>query len=181
MITLGWPQVGKDSYIDPKASVLGNVMIGEGVYVAPFASIRADEPGSAIIIEDRANVQDGVVIHALRDSSVRVGRGTTLGHACIVHGPCDIGERCLVGFGALVFRSTLGDDSAVLHRAVAIETAVPPGRMVRIGHILTAGESVDDLPPVCDDTNQLMESAHNVNFQLAIAYSCRDSRGRPSI
>jgi carbonic anhydrase/acetyltransferase-like protein (isoleucine patch superfamily) len=174
MITLGAPRVGKDSFIDPKASVLGNVIIGEGVYVAPFASIRADEPGSAIIIEDRANVQDGVVIHALRNSTVRVGRGTTLGHACIVHGPCEIGERCLVGFGALIFRSTLGDGSAVLHRAVAVETSIPPGRMVKVGRIITSDDSVNDLPPVCSDTAGLMESAHDVNFQLAIAYSSQD-------
>jgi carbonic anhydrase/acetyltransferase-like protein (isoleucine patch superfamily) len=175
MIVLGRPSVGKGSFIDPKASVLGNVIIGDGVYIAPFASIRADEPGSRIIIGDRANVQDGVVIHALRGSTVMIGRGTTLGHACIVHGPCEIGERCFVGFGAVVFRGMLGDHSAVLHRSVVTNASIPSGRMVRTGAVITSNEGVNDLPPICPETFGLMESAHEVNYQLAIAYSRRDS------
>jgi carbonic anhydrase/acetyltransferase-like protein (isoleucine patch superfamily) len=175
MTSIGRPLVGNGSYVDPKASVLGNVRIGKGVYVAPFASLRADEPGSSIVISDGANVQDGVVVHALRGSSVFVGEGSTLGHACIVHGPCEIGSGCMIGFGALVFRSAIGGGSAVLHRAIVNNARVPEGRMVAMGALVGSDADASDLPPVCADTLTLMDSARSVNAMLASAYSSDSS------
>jgi len=52
------------SYVDPMASVIGNVRIANNVYVGPFASLRGDE-GQSIYVGKYSNVQDGVVIHGL--------------------------------------------------------------------------------------------------------------------
>ncbi len=58
------PRIGATAFIHPLASVLGNVELGERVFVAPGASVRGDE-GQPIHIGAGSNVQDGVVVHAL--------------------------------------------------------------------------------------------------------------------
>ena len=108
------PQVDRTAYIDPAARVIGNVRIGANVYVGPQAVIRADETGanrkvSPVIIEAECNVQDGVIIHALGGTEVKIGKRTSLAHGCVIHGPCTIGDNCFVGFKAVVYNSTLSD------------------------------------------------------------------------
>jgi carbonic anhydrase/acetyltransferase-like protein (isoleucine patch superfamily) len=61
------PVVGASAAIHPSAVVIGNVQIGEKVFVGPHAVIRADEPCpagkvEAIVIEREVNIQDGVII-----------------------------------------------------------------------------------------------------------------------
>jgi carbonic anhydrase/acetyltransferase-like protein (isoleucine patch superfamily) len=173
MIVLGKPEIDITAFVDPTASVLGNVRIGPGVYVAPHASIRADEPGSSIVLEGGCNVQDNVVVHALRDSTVVIGAGSTLAHGCIVHGPCVVGKRCFVGFGAVLFHCTMLDEAVVLHRALVTNCIVPEARMVSSGAIIeSAGAASFNEVPL--DTRRFVESAHEVNFQLAQAYNSRN-------
>ncbi len=175
MISLGRPEIDQSAFIDPMASVLGNVFIGEGVYVAPHASLRADEPGSSIIIEGHCNVQDNVVIHALRDSVVRVGASSTLAHGCIVHGPCEIGKRCFIGFGSVLFHCSLLDDSAVMHRALVTNAVIPSSRMVASGAIIEAPVEMSDLIEIPQETRRFIDSAHEINVQLAHAYNSESS------
>ncbi len=98
-----WPQVDPSAYIDPTAQLMGNVHIGPRVYVGPNAVIRADETDSKgmvlpIVIAPKCNIQDGVVIHAIGGTNVTIGLKTSLAHGCIIHGPCNLGQRCFMGF-----------------------------------------------------------------------------------
>lgn len=109
-----WPQVDSTAYIDPTAQIIGKIDIGAKVFVGPNAVVRADETDdngnvSPIEIGPECNVQDGVIIHALGGTKVTVGQRTSLGHGCIIHGPCTLGDGCFVGFGAKVFDAILGD------------------------------------------------------------------------
>jgi len=112
-----YPRVSEDTWISQTAIIVGDVTIADDVFVAPNAVIRADEPGSSIVIESGCNVQDNVVIHALSNSEVLIGSNTSLAHGCIVHGPCLIGEECFIGFGAVVFDCIIGNDTLILHNA----------------------------------------------------------------
>ncbi|MBL7187913.1 MAG: carbonate dehydratase [Phycisphaerae bacterium] len=136
-----WPQVDPSAYIDPTAQLIGNVHIGPRVYVGPNAVVRADETDTSlgvapIEIGPECNVQDGVIVHALGGTTVTVGRRSSLGHGCIVHGPCTLGEGCFVGFGAKVFDAAIGDGVFVGTGAVvqgvelAPESLVPPAVLV---------------------------------------------------
>lgn len=133
-----WPQVDPSAYIDPTAQLIGNVHIGPRVYVGPNAVVRADETDTSlgvapIEIGPECNVQDGVIVHALGGTTVTVGRRSSLGHGCIVHGPCSLGERCFVGFGAKVFDAAIADGTfigtgAIVQRVeLAPDSLVPPG------------------------------------------------------
>ena len=132
-----WPQVDPSAYIDPTAQLIGNVHIGPRVYIGPNAVVRADETDTSlgvapIEVGPKCNIQDGVIIHAFGGAKVTVGRRSSLGHGCIVHGPCTLGEGCFVGFGAKVFDATIGDGGFVGTGAVVQgvelipESLVPP-------------------------------------------------------
>jgi carbonic anhydrase/acetyltransferase-like protein (isoleucine patch superfamily) len=117
-ISKNTPKISKTAYVCDSAVITGNVIIGEHVFVAPNASIRADEPGSVIIISDGCNIQDNVIVHALTNTKVLIGDHTSLSHGCIVHGPAKIGKNCFIGFGSVVFGCNIGDNCFVSHRAL---------------------------------------------------------------
>ncbi|MCK7477814.1 MAG: hypothetical protein M0C28_10525 [Candidatus Moduliflexus flocculans] len=58
------PVIGSGTFVHPLAAVIGNVILGNNVMVAPTACVRGDE-GQPLHVGDDTNVQDGVVIHAL--------------------------------------------------------------------------------------------------------------------
>ena len=65
-----------------------------------------------IVIGDRTNIQDGVVLHTIYDkakhpSQTIIGNDVSVGHNAIVHGAV-IGDNCLIGMGA-----TLLDNAVV--------------------------------------------------------------------
>ena len=81
------------AYVDPTAQLIGNVRVGENVFVGPNAVIRADEPGTngkvqPIMIEAESNIQDGVLIHSMGGASVRIGPKASIAHGVVIHGPC---------------------------------------------------------------------------------------------
>ncbi|MFW6236718.1 MAG: gamma carbonic anhydrase family protein, partial [Desulfovibrionales bacterium] len=93
------PQIHGTAFVHPSAVIIGNVQIGERVYVGPNAVIRADEPSpegtvKAIVVESEVNIQDGVIIHALGGSPVRIRNGASVAHGAVIHGPCEVGENC---------------------------------------------------------------------------------------
>src|SRR6056297_1928722 len=112
------PEIAASAYVDPEATVIGDVRVGENATVLPGAVLRAD--GGRIVLEARANVQDNVTIHA--DGAVpevRLEENAAVGHNAIVHN-ATIGEHSLVGMGSTVL------DEAVLepYSAVAADTLV---------------------------------------------------------
>jgi carbonic anhydrase/acetyltransferase-like protein (isoleucine patch superfamily) len=124
------PEVDKSSYIDPTALIVGRVKIGKNVFIGPYAVLRADESGSSIFIGNDCNVQDRVVIHALTNTVVNVGHKSSLSHGCIVHGPCRIGAGSFIGFGAVVFRSTLAERVFVGHLSLTLGVDIPEGHLI---------------------------------------------------
>lgn len=106
------PLIDGGAYVDSTARIIGNVRIGSGCYIGPYAVIRADEADAdgnvmPVVIGDDSNVQDGVSIHALAGTEVRIGQRCSIAHGAIVHGPCSIGDDCFVGFRSVVFKSVL--------------------------------------------------------------------------
>lgn len=135
-----WPRIDSTAYIDPKAQVIGNVHIGAHVYIGPNAVVRADETDSRgdvmpIEIASECNIQDGVIIHALGGTQVTIGQRTSLAHGCIIHGPCNLGQGCFIGFRAVIYNTTLGDGvfigtSAVVPASAAVLSREDVTRLV---------------------------------------------------
>jgi carbonic anhydrase/acetyltransferase-like protein (isoleucine patch superfamily) len=170
------PVVDPTAYIDPTAQVIGNVKIGANVYVGPFAVIRSDETDEndkvhAIEIADECNVQDGVIIHALSGTPVTVGKRTVLGHGCIVHGPCQIGDGCFVGFRAVVFKSVLGNDSFVGAGAVVQGVDMEANSLTQPAEAVLSNEDAAKLAGKAGDAEHaFVEKIINANLKLTKGY-----------
>ncbi|MCF8407497.1 MAG: transferase hexapeptide repeat family protein [Crocinitomicaceae bacterium] len=93
------PVVKPSSFVHPQASVIGDVIIGENVYIGPGAAIRGD--WGTIIIEDGCNVQENCVIHMFPGTTVHLKKGAHIGHGAIIHGGT-IGENSLIGMNAVL-------------------------------------------------------------------------------
>ena len=140
-----YPQIDSSAYIDSTAVIIGNVNIGKNVFVGPTAVIRADEPGSSIIIKDNCNVQDKVIIHALEGSSVLIEENSSLAHGCIVHGPCKISKNCFVGFGSVVFDAEIGVGVVIKHLAVVEGVNIPQRKTIESSQLTNSEDEAKNL------------------------------------
>ncbi len=164
------PCIHGTAYIHPTSVVLGKVRVGRNVFVGPCAVIRADEPGSSIVIKNNVNIQDRVVIHALAKSSVRVEEGASLSHACIVHGPCKIGKNCFVGFGAVVFQAALGRGVFIRSLATVEGVKVSSDRLVPNNSAITTQVASGLLRPTGKEHKSFARKVVKMNRMLVKKY-----------
>lgn len=166
------------AYVHPNASVIGRVILGRNVHVAAEACIRADE-GTPFYIGDDTNIQDGVVIHALKKKWIRVrnenwavyiGKEVSLAHQALVHGPCLIGDRTFVGFKAVVHDSIVESGCYIGIGAIVVGVHIPENRYVPHGAIVDSEEKVRQLPKVSESHRHFNEDVVEVNKGLAEAY-----------
>jgi carbonic anhydrase/acetyltransferase-like protein (isoleucine patch superfamily) len=125
------PTLGERVYIDPCASVIGDVVLGDDVSVWPFTVIRGDV--NFIRIGARTNLQDGTVVHVSHDGphaklggfATVIGADVTIGHKAIIHA-CRIEDACLVGMGSIVL------DGAVIrkHGFLGAGAVLTPGKEI---------------------------------------------------
>jgi len=128
-----WPQIAASAYIDAAAVIIGDVTIGEDSSVWPCTLIRGDV--HYIRIGARTNIQDGCVLHVMRDEHpLALGDDVTIGHSVTLHG-CTVESRCLIGMGAVLLNGvTVGTGSIIAAGALVLEgTKIPAGSLV-VGH-----------------------------------------------
>ncbi|MBN2223999.1 MAG: carbonic anhydrase [Deltaproteobacteria bacterium] len=184
------PSVDPTAYVHPLAAVIGNAVIGKRVMVSPAASVRGDE-GGPLVVDDEANVQDGVIIHALETQhegheilknliehngkrcAVYVGKRVSLAHQAQIHGPAYVGDDTFVGMQSLVFKSTIGKGCVVEPGCVLMGVTVGDGRYVPCGTVLNHQSDADNLPAITDDYafKDLNKGVVHVNTALADGYN----------
>ena len=106
------PRIAESAYIDPQAVIIGDVAIATDSSVWPCVVIRGDV--HFIRIGSRTNVQDGSVLHVMRDTHPLIlGDNVTIGHGVVLHG-CTIESRCLIGMGSIILNGArIGNGSIV--------------------------------------------------------------------
>ncbi len=168
-----YPKIDKTAYIDPTATIIGKVKIGKSVFVAAGAVIRADEIGSSVSIGDSSNIQDRVIIHAMGNSSVIIGKNTSLSHGCIVHGPCGIGKNCFIGFGSVVFRALIKDKVFIKSLAVIEGVKIPDKKFIPNGAIITSPRAVESLQSISKEEIAFAKRVTETNLRLVKGYNSR--------
>ncbi|TWI91380.1 carbonic anhydrase/acetyltransferase-like protein (isoleucine patch superfamily) [Chitinophaga japonensis] len=121
------PQMGKDCFIAPNATIVGDVVMGDGCSVWFNAVVRGDV--NSIRIGNKVNIQDGAVIHCTYEKTkTLIGDNVSIGHNAIVHG-CTVDDNVLIGMGAIVMDNAhIGGNSIIAAGAVVLEgTKVEPG------------------------------------------------------
>lgn len=129
------PKLGARVFVDPTAVVLGDVELGDDVSVWPTAVIRGDM--HRIRIGRGTSVQDGSVLHITHASDFNpggypliIGEEVTIGHKVVLHG-CTLGNRILVGMGAIVMDGVTVEDEVI----IAAGALVTPGKTLKAGYV----------------------------------------------
>ncbi|SFC16472.1 Carbonic anhydrase or acetyltransferase, isoleucine patch superfamily [Marinospirillum celere] len=129
------PKLGERVFIDPTAVVLGDVELGDDVSVWPMVVIRGDM--HRIRIGRGTSVQDGSVLHITHASDFNpggypliIGEEVTIGHKAVLHG-CTLGNRILVGMGAIVMDGVTVEDEVI----IAAGALVTPGKTLKSGYM----------------------------------------------
>lgn len=136
------PVIKESSFIHPKASVTGNVIIGENVYVGPGAAIRGD--WGQIIIEDGCNVQENCTIHMFPGTTVTLKEGAHIGHGAIIHGGT-IGKNCLIGMNSVIMDDVVLEDECIVGALSFVAAKAHfPKRSLIVGNPAKAIKEVSD-------------------------------------
>ena len=129
------PVLGARAYVDPAATLIGDVELGDDSSLWPGTVVRGDV--HYIRIGARTNVQDGTIIHVTHDGTYTpggfptiIGDDVTIGHAAVIHA-CRIEDLCLIGMHATVL------DGAVVKKYgfVGAGAVVSPGKTVGEGEL----------------------------------------------
>ncbi len=110
------PQVGENTFVAENATLIGDVTIGRDCSIWFSAVLRGDV--NKIVIGDRTNIQDGVVLHTLYDGSKHpsqtiIGSDVSVGHNAIIHG-ARIGDNCLIGMGSTILDNAVVPSGCII-------------------------------------------------------------------
>ena len=106
------PQTGRDTFLAPNATIIGDVVMGEECSVWFNTVIRGDV--NSIRIGNRVNIQDGSVLHTLyKKSTIEIGDDVSIGHNVTIHG-AHIRPLALIGMGAVVMDDTVVGEGAIV-------------------------------------------------------------------
>ena len=136
------PHIAPNVYIDPSATVIGNVRLGEDSSVWCGSVIRGDV--NHIHIGRRSNIQDLAMLHVSHKteqkpegSPLLIGDDVTVGHHAMLHG-CTIGNRVLVGMGSIVLDDAVVEDEVV----IGAGSLVPPCKRLKSGFLYMGSPAV---------------------------------------
>ncbi len=133
---------GKDVFIAPNATLLGDITLGDNCSVWYGAIIRADM--EKIVIGDRTNIQDGVIFHTDPGVTVTVGQENIIGHGAVIHG-CTIGDNNLIGIRAVILNNAkIGNCCIIGANALVTEGMEVPDYSMVLG---SPGKIVKTLAP----------------------------------
>jgi carbonic anhydrase/acetyltransferase-like protein (isoleucine patch superfamily) len=130
------PELGERVYVDPAATVIGDVALGDDSSLWPGTVVRGDV--NFIRIGARCNLQDGCIVHVSHDGphaklggfATHIGDDVTIGHGAIIHA-CVIEDACLIGMGAIV----LDGARVQKHGFVGAGAMIAPGKVVGSGEL----------------------------------------------
>ncbi len=105
------PVIDPTAYVHPTAVLIGDVIVGPGVYVAPLASLRGDF--GRIVLQEGANLQDTCVMHGFPGSDTVIAKDGHIGHGAVIHG-CQVGVNALVGMNAVLMDGAVVGESCIV-------------------------------------------------------------------
>lgn len=125
------PVIDPSAFVHPSAVIIGDVIIGPGVYVAPCASLRGDL--GRVVVGAGSNIQDTVVLHGFPGMDTVIGENGHIGHGAIVHA-CTLHPNVLIGMNAVVMdMAVVGESSIIAASAFVPAQSEIPARSLVVG------------------------------------------------
>ena len=121
--------LGKDVFIAPSATVIGDVKLEDNASVWFGAVLRGDS--DQICIGAQTNIQDNAVIHCDPGQPTIIGEACIIGHGAIVHG-AKLANNVLIGMNATILNEAkIGAFSIIGANALVTSgTVIPPKSLV---------------------------------------------------
>ncbi len=165
------PEIGKNVFIAPNATIIGDVTIGDNASVWYGTVIRGDmEP---ITIGENTNIQDNCTVHTDYGHPTIIGSNVSIGHNAVVHG-CTIADNCLVAINAVVLSgatmkkgSILAAGSVLREKDCLDEYNLAAGVPAKVKKVLTKAAARTFLSPV--ENYLRLSEKHAKLFQFATA------------
>ena len=162
-----YPNIHPQAWVDDAAYVSGQATLGAGCSVWPMVVIRADI--NPITIGERTNIQDGSVLHVTHGGpfttpeglALNIGDDVIVGHKAVLHA-CTIGNRCLIGMGAIVMDGANVGDECI----IAAGSLVPPHKQLESGY-LYAGSPVKQMRPITEKERAFFTYSSRYYVKLA--------------
>ncbi|GAB56471.1 hypothetical protein GPUN_2356 [Glaciecola punicea ACAM 611] len=155
------PTFDNSVYIDTTALLAGDIHLGSDSSIWPLVAARGDV--NVIRIGARSNIQDGSVLHVSRPTKKNangypliIGDDVTVGHKCMLHG-CVIGNRVLVGMGAIVMDGVVVEDDVF----IGAGALVTPNKRLESGFLYVGNPAIKKRALHDHEKTFLTESANN--------------------
>lgn len=123
------PVVHPTAFVHPTAVIIGDVIIGAGVYVGPYASLRGDF--GRLMLKDGANIQDSCTMHGFPGTDSVIEEDGHIGHGAVLH-CCTIKRNAMVGMNSVVNDGAVIGESAIVAAMAFVKAGfqVPPRTLV---------------------------------------------------
>jgi phenylacetic acid degradation protein len=136
------PVVASSSFVHPQATIIGDVIIGNNVFIGAGAVLRGDF--GRIVIEDGCNVQENCVVHMFPGITVLLMKNAHIGHGAIIHG-ATIGRNCLVGMNAVIMDDVFIGNESIVGALTFVNTGMlVPERSLVVGNPARIIKQVSD-------------------------------------
>ncbi|MDP1732822.1 MAG: gamma carbonic anhydrase family protein [Sulfuritalea sp.] len=125
------PVFGRDAWVAPNATVIGDVRLGDNASIWWNAVVRGDN--DTIRIGANSNIQDGSVLHVDAGVPLTIGANVTVGHLVMLHG-CTIGDESLIGIKSVILnKAVIGRHCIIGANSLIAEGKVIPDRSLVMG------------------------------------------------
>lgn len=122
------PVIHPGAFVYPEAVLIGDVIVEEGCYIGPCASLRGDF--GRIIVRQGSNVQDNCTLHSLPGFDSIIGSHGHIGHGAIVHS-AQLASNVMIGMNSVVMDHARIGESAM----IGAMSFVKAGAEIPAGHL----------------------------------------------
>lgn len=127
------PSMAADVFVAPSASVIGDVILNDGVSVWYGAVVRSDV--NPVTIGGYTNIQERAVVHAATSTptgfkaNCSIGSWVSVGQGAVLRA-CTVEDYCVIGAGSVLLEGSLVEKHAI----------VEPGSVLPAGGRVPSGE-----------------------------------------
>jgi carbonic anhydrase/acetyltransferase-like protein (isoleucine patch superfamily) len=135
--------VDDETYINPYALLIGEVIVHSGVTIWPGVTIRADD--APVEIGRNTSLLDKALIDASLGHSVTIGEETLISHKAMLIG-CTVGSGVLIGKNAVICEDAKIGDGAIISAGSFVLSSTEVPDQVRVTGIpaTVSGEVTDE-------------------------------------
>lgn len=113
------PKVSSDAYVSPRATLIGDVKVGEGSSIWENAVLRGDM--GRIKVGKQSSIQDNCTLHSDIGGQCVVGDFVTVGHNAVIHGST-VHDYVIVGMNSTILeKARVGPNSIIAAGSVVLQ------------------------------------------------------------